>query len=182
MIITTMIGAHLPPQHALFAGILRRHHDGHGLHLGGGEEDGEEILVPVQDEGQERRGGKAGPRQRQDDVPEDAEARGTVELGRFLELDRQAGEEIVHQPHDDGQVGHRIDDDQRQVRIEQAHGLEHHVDRNDDDDGRQDALGNDPEQDVAIAQRAREVPAEGARQEEEQSKRTAAEAHQGMPA
>ena len=168
MIITTMmahISHHRMPR---LAGILGGDHDRHGLRLGGREEHGEQIFVPVQDERQQRGGGKAGPRQRQDDIPENAKPRGAIELGRFLQLDGQAGEEIMHQPHDDRQIGHGIDDDQRQMGVEQADRLEHHVDRNDDDDRRQDALRNDPEQDVAIAERGLEMLAEGARQKEEQ--------------
>ena len=40
-------------------------------------------------------------------------ARGTVELRRLFQLDRQTGEEVVHQPHDNRQVRHRIHEDER---------------------------------------------------------------------
>ena len=62
---------------------------------------------------------RPGPGERQHDVPEDPEPRGAVELRALLEFDRQAGEEIVHQPDHDGQVGHRVGQDQRQVGIKQ---------------------------------------------------------------
>ena len=83
----------------------------------------------------------------------------------------QTGEEVVHQPDDDRQVGDRIDEDQRQMRVEHAHRLEHHIDRDHHHDRRQDALRDDPEQDVAVAKRVLEVLAEGAGQEEEQRQR-----------
>jgi len=123
-----------------------RNRDRHGLRFRRRQEHGEKIFVPVQDEREQDRGRKPRAGERQHDLPEDIKASGTVELGRFFEFDGQAGKEIVHQPDDDGKVGNGVDDDQRQMGIKQPHGLEHHVDRDDDDDGRQNALGNDPKQ------------------------------------
>ena len=57
------------------------------------------------------------------------------------------------------------------MRVEQSDGLEHHVDRDDDHDGRQDALGDDPEKDVAIAEAPHEALSERAREEYEKGQR-----------
>ncbi len=59
--------------------------------------------------GEQCGGGEARPGQRQHDVPEDREARGAVELRRLFKFNRQIGEEIMHQPDDDRQIGDGID-------------------------------------------------------------------------
>ena len=78
---------------------------------------------------------QAGPRQRHHDLPENAEARRPVEL-RILQFDRQIGEEVMHQPDDNRQVCHRKKQDQRQMRIQKTHRLEHHIKRHHNNNGR----------------------------------------------
>ena len=63
--------------------------------------------------------------------------------------------------------------------VHQANGLEHHVDRDDHDDGRQDALGNDPEQDVAIAKGAVKCLPKARTSKKKTASPTALEDHQG---
>jgi hypothetical protein len=74
----------------------------------------------------------------------------------------------VHQPHHDRQIGHGIDNDEAQMSVHEADRLEHHVDRNDDDDWRQNALRNHPEENVAVSEGGLEPLAERARQKEEE--------------
>ena len=57
------------------------------------------------------------------------------------------------------------------MRIQKAHRLEHHIEWHHHHNGRQDALRDYPEQDIAIAKRHFEVAAERARKKEEQRQR-----------
>ena len=112
---------------------------------------------------------RPGLRQRQHDVPENTKPGGAIKLGRLFQLDGQVGKEIMHQPDHNGQVGNRIDQNECQMCVKQSDSLEHDINWNDHDNGWQYALGNDPEQNVAIAQCALEVLAKGASQKEEQA-------------
>ena len=79
-------------------------------------------------------------------------------------------EEVVHQPDDDRQVDRRIGRDERGARVEKAELLEHHIDRDGGNDRRQDALGDDPEQDIGIAEPDIAEPGGGAREQGEQER------------
>ena len=107
----------------------------------------------AKDQDQERGRREPGLGERQDDLEEVRKRDGAVELGALLQIDRDGREEVVHQPDHDRQIDHHVGDDQREMRVEQAAPLEHHVDRNHRDDRRQDALRDHPEQDVAIGKR-----------------------------
>ena len=94
-------------------------------------------------------------------LTEDAEARGAVDHRRFLELERDRLEEVAHQPDHDRQVDRDVGDDQRGERVSsRPELLEQHVDRDDHGDRRQDALGDHPERDVVVAERALEAAAD----------------------
>ena len=60
---------------------------------------------------------------------EDPVARRAVERRALLQLPRDAGEEVAHQPDDDGQVHRHVGDDQRDAGVEQAELLEQDIDR-----------------------------------------------------
>ena len=102
---------------------------------------------------------------------EDTQTRGAVDLGALLQVQRDAGEEVAHQPHHDGQVDGGVGGDQRNVGVQQADLLEHEIDRQDDHHRRQDAVGDDPEQDVVVAERAPEVAPHGGHEEDEEHDR-----------
>ena len=61
--------------------------------------------------------------------------------------------EVARQPHDDGQVDRCVCRDQCDLGVEQPELLEHHIDRQHRHDGRHDAVGDDPELDVVVADR-----------------------------
>ena len=98
---------------------------------------------------------EAGADQRQRDGEEDAELRGAVDLGALLEVERDAGEEVARQPDDDRQVDARCRWRSARVWVSsRLELLEHHVDRQHRDDRRHDAVRDDPELDVVVADRA----------------------------
>ena len=99
-----------------------------------------QILVPCQDQHEQERRDQPRAHQRQRDGEKDAELRGAVDLGALLEIERHAGEEIAHQPHDDRQVDGRVGGDQRDLRVEQPQLLEHDIDRQHRDDRRHDPV------------------------------------------
>ena len=108
---------------------------------------------------------------RQDDRADDAVHRCAVDLGCLLEFDRQRGEVVAHQPHDDRQVARDIGQDQGQVRVQQVDLLEQDVQRDHHRDRRQDPLRDQPEREVAVAERPPEAPADRLREQQEHCER-----------
>ena len=79
-----------------------------------------------------------------------------------------AGKEVARQPHHDRQIDRRVGRDQRDLRIEKLELLEHHIDRQHSDDRRHDAVGDDPELDVVVADREPRAADEREQRDDEQ--------------
>ena len=81
---------------------------------------GEQELVPGEGEDDEAGRGHRWCGERQRDPPEGAPMAGAVDQRRLLELDRQIEEGLAQDDHHEGQHEGGVDQDQREVRIEQA--------------------------------------------------------------
>ena len=144
-----------PPRRVL-GGDLQRHR----LGVRAREDQGDQELVPGEDQDDQERRDEARNGDRKHDRAHDPVDRRAVDGRRLLELARQRREVLPHQPDDDRQVGRDVRDDQRDEAVEQADLLEEHVQRNRDRDRRQDPLRDQPERDVAVGQRALEPTAD----------------------
>ena len=97
----------------------------------------EEELVPGLDEQQDRGGEDARRRQRHHDLEEGLHPRAAIHARRLLQLGRQVAEEGGQRPDADRQREGHIRQDQRQVVVGQAPGVELPEQRSDDRDARE---------------------------------------------
>ena len=124
------------------------HRDRRGHRLGAGQDQGEEEVVPGEQEAEDGGGGEARPGERQDDAVEALPHRGAVDPGGLLQRARQLVVERPHHPDHQRQVEGEVDDDEAGQRVEQ---LEVPVDQEVGDgegDRRRHAAGQDPQRDA----------------------------------
>ena len=112
-------GRDLGPEVGLAAEIVG-HLDREGGDVAAGQDQGEEELVPGEDEGEHGGGEEAAARHRQDHAPEDAPAGAAVDQGRFLELERDVLDVAAHHPDHVGQVEGGVEDDQADEGVDPA--------------------------------------------------------------
>ncbi len=115
-----------------------------------GEQRCEEILVPAQDQREDEGRDHAGKHQRHDDAAEGAPDGKTVDKRRLLQLDRNGGELVAHDPDDDRQHHQRINRDQAAERVQQRQLLVEHEERQREHDRRHDELRQEEEGNVGV--------------------------------
>ena len=96
------------------------------------------------DEREDHRGDQSGPDQRElirSRVPSAC----AVELGGLVDLDRDGGEEAVQDPDRESEVECGVDEDDRQLRVDEV-GLEELAEEADDRQGRHEHLGDHHEE------------------------------------
>ena len=112
--------------------------DGQRLQLlGGDQHEGEEEVVPRQDEREDGGRDEAGQRQRQHHVPHRLAAMGAVDERCLLQLERNALEEGAQEPEAEGQTERRVREHERQPRVRDPELLHQDVEGDDDHDGRE---------------------------------------------
>ena len=125
-------------------GLRHRDRDGAGLHPG--EEQGEQELVPGEDEAEH--GGGREPRLDlgHADPEEDPVPVAAVETRRVLHLGRELVEEALHHPDGEREVERGVEQDHAEVGPAQPAHPEHEEDRDDHHDRGQHAGGEDDEE------------------------------------
>ena len=96
------------------------HGDRHGARIDAGEQQGEEKLVPGEDEAEDEGGGEAGDDLRQADLEEHPDLRRAVDPRRILDVGRQLVEEALHHPDGEGQVEGGVEQDDAEIGAGQA--------------------------------------------------------------
>ena len=135
---------------------------GNGGGLRAREHEGEEELVPRQDEAQHAGRREAGQRHRQDDAPEGAPCRGAVGHRRPFEINRDALEEAHEDPGEERHVERGIDDGEAGERLREAHRAQDGEGRQHEGHGRQHLQRQDEEAaEAAAGLEAREGIAHG---------------------
>ena len=122
----------------------------HGLRLAGGEEHGEGVFVPGEDQAEDRRRGNAGRRLRQHNLDEGLQARIAVDHRRFLVFARNLVDEALQEPDRERHVHGRIEQDHADLGIGQPDLAVHEVDRDRDRDRRHHARRQDEEEKVVL--------------------------------
>ena len=142
--------------HQLMSGRARlaRHHDRQGLRVKSGQERGEEIFVPAENERQDEGRDHARQRDRKDDAEERAPGRAAVHQRRLLHLRRDCVKLVAHHPDDDRQDHERVDEDESDAGVEQRQLLVENEKRQREDDRRQNELRDEEEREVLVAPRA----------------------------
>ena len=132
------------------------------------EQQGEQELVPGEDQAEHEGGGEAGDDLRQADLEEHPDSGRAVDAGRILDVGRQFVEEALHHPDGEGQIEGGVEHDDAEIGARQAHDAEHQDHRNDHHDRRQHARRQDDEEIgvVALQRIARE--AEGGQRADDQ--------------
>ena len=121
-----------------------RHHDREGPSLARGEEEGQQELVPAEDEHEGRHRHDAADAERQGDADEEVEPRAAVDAGGFEHFPRHPAQEGHRHPDREGDVEARIGDDQGQHVVKQPERPEDHEQRHRGRDGRHHAGAQDP--------------------------------------
>src|SRR5205814_8170542 len=114
-------------------------------HLRAREEEGEQELVPREDEGEQRARDDSRDREPQRDARERTPARGAVDESRLLEVAREVVEETLYEPDDERHVERQVGDDQRPARVEHLVLAEEQEERHGGRDRREHADAEDPE-------------------------------------
>ena len=128
---------------------------GKQLHLGEGEGEREEEVAPREDDAEQRRHHHAGRAVGQDDPVERLDRVAAVDQRRLVELDGHGVEEIHHHPDHNGQQHRDVDQDQPEVGVQQAGEAQQQEVGDREHRRRHDALGDEEEGDVVVAQGAR---------------------------
>src|SRR5579859_114986 len=125
---------------------LNADREGHRLR-GGGQDEGEQELGPVEREDDDPRRKHAGRGKRQEHVTEGLEARAAVDEGRLLHLSRDLLKEALEHPDCERQVEDRVDDHQGRDLVVEADGAHDREVRDNDGDRRQETQGEGPVED-----------------------------------
>src|SRR4026208_164663 len=143
-------GSDLGPEIRLAAEIMRDL-DRIGGDLGPGQHQGEDKVVPGEDESEDRGGEQAGPTHRAPHCPHPLPAGAAISQGALLELERHLLDIAPHHPDDIGQAEGRIEDDQPVIGIDPGKPDIEQEDREDDSDRRHQTLRDDPDGEVLAA-------------------------------
>ena len=114
----------------------------------------EEEVAPREDDAEQRRHHHARRAVGQDDPIEGLDRVAAVDQRRLVQLDGHRVEEIHHHPDHNGQQHRHIDQNQPQMRVEQAGEAQQQEVGDREHRRRHDALGDEEEGDVVVAQGA----------------------------
>ena len=109
-----------------------RHRDRHRAGVAPDQEEGEEELVPGQDQAEHRRRGDARLDLRQADPKEDLHLRAAVHAGRVRDLARDLVEEALHHPDRERQIEGGIEQDDPDIAAREPAHAKHDEDRDDE--------------------------------------------------
>ena len=136
-------------------------------------------LVPGEDQREHRGRRDARHEQRQREAPERLEPRVAVEHRGVLVLDGHLVDEALHHPDRERQVERRVDQDQPELRVDQAEVAVHQEDRDHDHDRRHEPGGEDEEELILLGlqREARVGPRRRHAEQRRQDRRGARDEH-----
>ena len=150
--------------------IGARHHGGERQRVGRRQRRRQQLLDPREHEAEERGDADAVGDQRQEDPDEEARERIAVDRRRLVDLARHAADEAFENPHRQRHVEEAMRQRDGPDRVEQADRVIEIEERHREDRRRRHQIGQQPEEQMLVADEAVAVEGVGGRQRDRRPK------------